>query len=262
MLKQERCEFSERMFEFAYNAEFCRKNSAFLVGAPSIPSQNLEKLLAYDVALRVKKGSPVRSLFLQHKVPIKCWVPNKEKTTSHYAAVLGRRYFRFFLNNQQHNKIIASFGRRSPPIYYCSPLFTNKSFLHSFFVNSTIQDNSILIDVSGLPELTGPSLTDSHSIGYDIKKSKVYQFSLEPKLCESVSADTLINRLPIERFNMQYLEQLLADVKNAVGPGGLDESEMERLSQPIPELFIKRVEEVAYWTSTKLGVSWLLIPQK
>lgn len=262
MIKQERCEFSERMFEFAYNAEFCRKNSAFLVGAPSIPSQNMEKLLAYDVALRVKKGSPVRSLFLQHKVPIKYWVPANKTTTSHYAAVLGELYFRFFLNNQQHNKIIASFGRRSPPIFYCAPLFTKNNFLHSSFLNSTIHDNSILIDVSKLRPLTGKSLTTSHSIGYDTKKSKVYQFSADPKLCESVSAETIIKNLPIERFNMRYLGQLLTEVKDAVGQEGLDASELARLSQPIPELFIKRVEEVAYWTSTKLGVSWLLIPQK
>jgi hypothetical protein len=75
MLKRKKPEFNERMFEFAYNAEFCRTHKAILVSAPILPSTNMERLLAYDVSFRIKKGAAVKSVFLQHKVATKYWVP-------------------------------------------------------------------------------------------------------------------------------------------------------------------------------------------
>src|SRR5438105_2010897 len=60
-------EFSERLFEFSVTREIMDRMNARLVGSPSlpaIPSQRLEKKLAYDVSVQQKSG---RSLFLQFK---------------------------------------------------------------------------------------------------------------------------------------------------------------------------------------------------
>jgi hypothetical protein len=61
--------FSERTFEFCYNAEYCQSNAALLATHPHIPSQNADKDLGYDVEFRILQGHYTRSLFLQHKVP-------------------------------------------------------------------------------------------------------------------------------------------------------------------------------------------------
>src|SRR6185295_4594947 len=60
--------FSERTFEFCYNAEYCQRNAALLATHPHIPSQQAEKDLGYDVEFQIDNGSFTRSLFLQHKV--------------------------------------------------------------------------------------------------------------------------------------------------------------------------------------------------
>lgn len=60
--------FSERTFEFCFNAEFCLLNAAILATHPHIPTQNAEKDLGYDVEMKIKSGGYVKSLFLQHKV--------------------------------------------------------------------------------------------------------------------------------------------------------------------------------------------------
>ncbi|WP_249869151.1 hypothetical protein [Oceanobacillus saliphilus] len=41
--------FSERTFEFCFNAEFCMKNKGLLATHPLLPSQRQEKHLGYDV---------------------------------------------------------------------------------------------------------------------------------------------------------------------------------------------------------------------
>ena len=60
--------FSERTFEFCYNAEYCQLNAALLATHPHIPSQRAEKDLGYDVEFKIIDGKFTRFLFLQHKV--------------------------------------------------------------------------------------------------------------------------------------------------------------------------------------------------
>ena len=60
--------FSERTFEFCYNAEYCHIHAAVLATHPYIPSQNAEKELGYDVEFKINEGNYTKSVFLQHKV--------------------------------------------------------------------------------------------------------------------------------------------------------------------------------------------------
>ena len=60
--------FSERVFEFSFNAEYSNANRALLSAAPHIPTQNEEKWLGYDVAFELNRRGIVHSLALQHKV--------------------------------------------------------------------------------------------------------------------------------------------------------------------------------------------------
>jgi len=46
--------FSERVFEFSFNAEFANNNRAIIACAPYIPTQNEEKWLGYDVEFQIK----------------------------------------------------------------------------------------------------------------------------------------------------------------------------------------------------------------
>ena len=63
--------FSERVFEFSFNAEYAAANKAVLAGAPHIPTQNDEKYLGYDVLFEIQAGGGVTNMLaLQHKKQI------------------------------------------------------------------------------------------------------------------------------------------------------------------------------------------------
>ena len=260
MLERRAPEFSERMFEFAYNAEYCRTNFAFLAAAPYIPNQRMERLLAYDVALRIKKGAPVSSLFLQHKVATKYWVPVGQKTSSHYSAALGSRYFRFGLNNRQYNRILFLRTKKATPIFFCAPKFTSESWINKYFLSSLIEKKSIWIDIAGAGRLVGANFHKSHSIGYRVNESRVLRFSNEPERLGAVAADARGEAIKARRFDEEYLRGLLSDIKSAVAEIDLEEGEYPDLSRPIPSRFEDLVVEVSYWAATKLRASWLLKP--
>lgn len=61
--------FSERIFEFAFNAEFAARNHAILAACPSLPTPQEEKNEGYDIEFELKRrGGGKEYLFLQHKV--------------------------------------------------------------------------------------------------------------------------------------------------------------------------------------------------
>ncbi len=93
--------FSERTFEFCYNAEYCQINAALLATHPHIPSQNAEKDLGYDVEFKIHEGNYTRSLFLQHKVS--SYAEVLAGRNAQFYAAHGGPYFRFVVDNEQHN---------------------------------------------------------------------------------------------------------------------------------------------------------------
>lgn len=151
--------FSERTFEFCFNAEFCSVNAALLATHPHIPTQNAEKDLGYDVEFELDQGGYTKSLFLQHKV------------SSHASARAGRNakffnhhggpYYRFQVDNDQHATLL-SLSATKGDAFYCAPCFRGSKQLEEHWRGQTIGANSILLD----PLQVGPAGPGHHNITY------------------------------------------------------------------------------------------------
>lgn len=171
--------FSERVFEFAFNAEYADRNRAVLAAAPSIPTQNEEKELGYDVQFRVQqRGGAIRAICLQHKVArhVDCRAP----TNRHFWGAVGGPYFAFSLDTDQYNLIqtISAAKPAGVEFHFCAPLFARHSDMNARYLKRAVEANSIWIDVSGAGQITGNA---THSIVYSEDGRKAFRFSNEAK---------------------------------------------------------------------------------
>lgn len=174
-----RSAFPERLFEFAFNAAFIDRNSAILVGTPDIPSQDAEKWLGYDVAFEIEQAPGIiGSIALQHKVARYVNGPGSG-ANSEFRKKAGNEYFAFPLDVDQFNIIQQLSAAKMPGIdfVYCAPLFVKRKEINDFYAAKTIEQNSIWIDVSGVPQLAP---NEPHSIVYAINGSAAWVFS-DPK---------------------------------------------------------------------------------
>lgn len=135
--------FSERTFEFCYNAEYCQNSAGLLATHPHIPSQRQEKALGYDVKFEFTKGHYMRSLYLQHKVSFYAEV-RAGRNADFYAAHNGP-YFRFSVDNDQHN-VLYDLSMSKGNVFYCAPRFYRRSELEHHFRNSSVAPNTIWLD--------------------------------------------------------------------------------------------------------------------
>lgn len=95
--------FSERTFEFCFNAEFCQSFGGLLASHPNIPSQREEKDLGYDVEFRIQQSQFTTSIFIQHKVS--SFAEVKAGRNAKFYDAHGGPYFRFSVDNDQHNTL-------------------------------------------------------------------------------------------------------------------------------------------------------------
>src|SRR4051794_39265769 len=95
--------FSERVFEFSFNAEFSEQQKAFLASAPDIPTQNKEKWLGYDVAFELEKRGAIHCTALQHKVSR--FVDGRSPSNRRFWDHIGGAYFAFAIDVDQFNLI-------------------------------------------------------------------------------------------------------------------------------------------------------------
>ena len=170
--------FSERVFEFSFNAEYAAANKAVLAGAPHIPTQNEEKHLGYDVLFSVRKaGGITNALALQHKTVRK--VDSVSGTNAHFCALAKAPYFAFRIDVEQFNVIqgLASLGVPGIEFYYCVPCFTTRLDMNSHYVAQSVLQHSIWIDVSASASLD-PSIP--HTIVYNQSATQAWVFSDEP----------------------------------------------------------------------------------
>ncbi len=169
--------FAERVFEFAFNAEYCTKNKAILAACPYLPTQQQEKRLGYDVEFVVnQRGGGVSSLFLQHKVSR--FVDSRTGSNAHFYDAIGGSYFAFQLDIEQYNLIHHAARKGKEPFYYCAPAFTTRKAMDEKFFGQTVVDESIWVDVSGAGTITD---TKSHCIVYNADGSQVWRFSDKPE---------------------------------------------------------------------------------
>jgi hypothetical protein len=177
--------FSERVFEFSFNAEYTYRNQAVLAGAPGIPTQNEEFWLGYDVAFEIQQhGGAVHTLALQHKVAR--FVDGRGPSNGHYWLTAGGPYFAFRLDIDQYNLIesIATAALPGVEFYFCAPVFATRHEMNSHFLGKTVETSSVWIDVSSAGQLT-PG--ESHTIVYTPDGSQAFLFSEQAKKLKTLS---------------------------------------------------------------------------
>lgn len=171
--------FSERVFEFSFNAEYANRNRAILAGAPSIPTQNKEKSLGYDVKFEIAAhGGAVHAVALQHKVSR--LVDRLGPSNWAFWNTAGGPYFAFRLDTDQYNLIesIASAGLPGVEFHFCAPLFATRVAMNGHYLAGTVEAHSVWIDVAGAGRIADG---DMHTIVYRADGSQAFRFSEAPK---------------------------------------------------------------------------------
>jgi len=171
--------FSERIFEFGFNAEYADRHKAVLAGMPHIPTQNQEKLLGYDVQFAIDaRGGAKHYLALQHKVAR--YVDGKSSSNQKFRQRVGAPYYAFRIDVDQFNLIESVASARSPGLafYYCAPLFHTTEAMSDRYTSRDIESNSVWIDVQDVGQL---ATNESHTMVYSPKGDVAFVFSETPR---------------------------------------------------------------------------------
>ncbi len=241
--------FSERTFEFCFNAEYCQVNSALLASHPHIPSQQMEKDLGYDVEFRLNHGNYTRSVFFQHKVA--AFAEKKAGRNAHFYDANGGPYFRFPVDNEQHFTL-CELSRTKGNAFYCVPRFHLSHELETHFRANSIAGNAILLDpldvgdiygaerhnITFAPDGTNPTL---HPEVRKFKKSYSGGDENRPELKQNVLDKGYIEALSQELMSRTINSCFQVDITKSV----------ERL---------KPIERVQYLLGHVHHVTWLLLP--
>lgn len=243
--------FAERVFEFAFNAEYADSNWAVLACAPYIPSQNEEKHLGYDVEFVVEDaGGVTRFIALQHKVAR--YVDKKANKNAEFWAAGAGPYFAFRLDVEQFNKILAVSGLQSAglEIYYCAPLFVTHGRLNAHYMAKNVEQHSAWINVENVGALAG----GTHSMIYSLGGGATV-FS-EPQRAVLIKSEERATRSRERRENMRVnLFDLDGAIRDALGNFGV--TPRRKTDKP------PTVKSISRLLTRHLGVSVLLdLPKK
>lgn len=247
-------EFSERLFEFAYNSEYSNSNKANLAGIPFIPNQQEEKTLAYDIWFKLTKtkGSKWHSLFLQHKVASYCHLSSiATKCKSKFYNTHGSPYFIFKLDNRQYNRILA-LRKGGEKAYYSAPIFHEMAVLESNFVNSKIDSNSIWIDILDCKKIIGPALKIKHNVTYDATQN-AFRHS-NPERLRTIEVKSLLEHSNTINLESKTLIKLLNILKECAG--------FSRSNKDKDKTIEQLILEIAIFAKREYGLSWQLIPMQ
>jgi hypothetical protein len=179
--------FSERVFEFSFNAEFCQNNKAILAAAPDIPTQHKEKWLGYDVAFELKKrGGAIHSVALQHKVAR--FVDGLGPSNHHFWHAIGGPYLAFPIDTDQFNliSIASTAGLPGVEIHYCAPLFTTLDQMNNHYLASAVSANAVWIDISAVGEIGD---MDRHTMVMSPNGAIAYLCSDDPRVVKTLRPD-------------------------------------------------------------------------
>lgn len=175
--------FSERAFEFAFNAEYWNAHKAVICGMPHIPCQREEKWLGYDVLWQLTQlGGDIFGLALQHKVSHRA--TQRTKNNLAFWNQMGMApYFRFGVDPEQFN-ILQGWASLMPAgvaIRYCAPAFHTLAQMQAHYLAQTVLSSSIFIDITGAGQLVG----GTHNATYQPGNPNAYVFSNPKKLVSS-----------------------------------------------------------------------------
>ena len=171
--------FSERIFEFGFNAEYADRYKAVLAGIPHIPTQNQEKSLGYDIKFEIASHHGAsRYLALQHKVSR--YVDGLSSSNRRFREHVGSPYYAFRIDVDQFNLIEKAASSKSGGLdfYYCAPLFHTSIAMNERYVAKDVEKNSVWIDVQGAGQL---SLTEAHTMVYSPDGATAFVFSENPR---------------------------------------------------------------------------------
>ena len=241
--------FSERTFEFCFNAEYCQVNAALLASHPHLPSQQMEKDLGYDVEFRLQHGQYTRSIFFQHKVS--AFAENRAGRNAHFFNAHGGPYFRFPIDNEQHNTL-CQLSRTKGNAFYCAPRFHLSHELETHFRAGSIGSNAILLNPVDVGDIFD---NDRHNITYapcganptlhsEIRRFKKHYSGGEenrPTLKQGV-------------FDRGYIEELSEELITRTRDSRFHKSITRAVERSRP------IEKVQYLLGRVYQVTWVLLP--
>lgn len=241
--------FSERTFEFCFNAEYCQVNAALLATHPHIPSQRAEKDLGYDVEFRINHGHFTRSLFLQHKVS--SFAEVRAGRNALFYAAHGRPYFRFPVDNEQHN-VLCELSRTKGNAFYCAPRFHLSHELETHFRAATITSSAILLDPLDIGDIADH---EHHNITYDVLGNNPTLHSEPRRFLKAYSGGSQdapeLRRQPITAAYVQSLsDELVRRTRDSKFKGAVTR-QLERGSP---------IERAQVLLGKVYQVTWLLLP--
>lgn len=263
--------FSERVFEFAFNAEFAATHRAIVVGCPDIPTQRQEKKRAYDVNFQLRqRGGAIGSLFLQHKV-VRHVSSRGGSNAARYDTCKGP-YFVFDIDVDQYNVIRNQRGR-GKAFYFCAPAFIDRGALETHYGAGKVVTNSLWIDV-----VKAPFILDhlSHSILVDESGSVAFRTSTEFHVLETRRISPIVDDLGIDQLSegldVGVVRELYGEIATAIRERQRPlhsnyETEMDTSWMRIqegwkPDSVEDGIEEISRLAARELGLSWLLVTKQ
>ncbi|MDZ7842169.1 MAG: adenylosuccinate lyase [Gammaproteobacteria bacterium] len=241
--------FSERTFEFCFNAEFCQALGGLLVSHPHIPSQQMEKDLGYDVEFQIRQGQYTGSIFIQHKVAhfAEARAGRNGEFFDHHAGP----YFRFAVDNEQHNTL-CELSRTKGDAYYCAPSFHLSHELEGHFRASSISGNSLLLDPLDVGDITD---TERHNITFAPNglNPALYSDVRRFKRPHRANKDEL-PEFKKRKIDTAYLEEVSDEIVNRTVRSKFRGSVTRSVER------MKPLEKAQFLLGRVYKVSWVLVP--
>ena len=242
--------FSERTFEFCFNAEYCQTNKAILATHPHIPTQRAEKDLGYDVEFVIKSGGYNKSLFLQHKVVSHAEV--RAGRNAKFYAAHKKPYFRFPVDKHQHN-VLCDLSATRGDAFYCAPKFHLRNELETHFWATAVAQNSVLINPSDVGRISD---SDHHNVTYD-KLGNNPTLHSEPRRFQRTYSGGKEDGPPLHEreISEEYIEQFAAELRDRADDTGIDRMAMKAIRAVQP------TEQIQVILGRVYQVTWLLLPK-
>ena len=241
--------FSERTFEFCFNAEFCQLFSGLLASHPHIPSQRIEKDLGYDVEFALAGGGFSASVFLQHKTAY--FAESRAGRNSAFFEHQGGPYFRFPVDKDQHNTL-HELSLTKGNAFYCAPQFHLRNELETHFRAATIAFNSMLLDPADVGTIDDD---ERHNITYKPNGENSTLHSNPKRFQKSHRINNQQQpHFKRQKIDKSYVENLGEELeKRTVN------SKFKNAVTPAVK-HLKPVEKAQYLLGHVYEVSWILIP--
>ena len=242
--------FSERTFEFCYNAEYCQIHTAVLATHPHIPSQNAEKELGYDVEFKINEGNYTKSVFLQHKVS--SYAAVRAGRNAQFYATHGGPYYRFVVDNHQHN-VLCELSRTKGNAFYCAPRFHLRRELETHYRGTAITAHSMLLNPLDPGDIQDD---DRHNITYGIGVDPTATLHSEPRRFKRAFGGGRENapELKSQPITGEYIQALSEELARRITDSKLGRSIAAEVEHSRP------IEQVQFILGRVFRLTWFLLP--